>query len=151
MRVKEVMTQPPITCSRTTSLRNATRMLREHDIGFLLVVDELWNRTLMGAVTDRDLCLTGLGEQHDPTLTTVEDCMTTDVVTCTPDTDIREVVSLMAEHRIRRIPVVDRDRNPRGVVGIYDLVAHKAVEPSDVCRLLSRVMQPKAQVQAQVA
>jgi CBS domain-containing protein len=126
-------------------------MLREHDIGFLVVVDELWNRTLMGVVTDRDICLTGLGEQHDPTLTTVEDCMTTDVVTCTPDTDIRQVVSLMAEHQIRRIPVVDRDRNLRGVIGIYDLVAHNAVEPSGICRLLSRVMEPKPRVQVQAA
>ncbi|MBZ5570191.1 MAG: CBS domain-containing protein [Acidobacteriia bacterium] len=59
MRVSEVMMRSPITCSRITSLRNATRMLREHDIGFLLVVEELWNRSLMGVVTDRDLCLTG--------------------------------------------------------------------------------------------
>lgn len=151
MRANEVMTQHPITCSRTTSLRNATRMLREHDIGFLLVVDELWNRTLMGVVTDRDLCLTGLGEQHDPTLTTVEDCMTTDVVTCTPDTDIRQVVWLMTEHQVRRIPVVDRDHNLRGVVGIYDLVAHDAVEPSDICRLLRRVMGPKSRVHVEAA
>jgi len=143
MRVNEVMSQPAITCSRTTSLRIATWMLREHDIGFLLVVDELWNRTLMGVVTDRDMCLTGLGEEHDPTLTSVEDCMTTDVITCPPDTDARQVVSLMAEHRVRRIPVVDRDGNIRGVVGICDLIEHKAVPDSEICEVLSRIMKPR--------
>ena len=143
MRINEVMSQPVITCSRTTSLRNATWMLREFDIGFLLVVDELWNRTLMGVVTDRDLCLAGLGEEHDPTLTTVEDCMTTDVITCTPDTDVREAISLMAEHRVRRIPVVDRDRKIHGVVGIYDLIEHNAVPGEEISGFLRTIMQPR--------
>jgi CBS domain-containing protein len=118
-------------------------MLREHDIGFLLVVDELWNRTLMGVVTDRDMCLTGLGEDHDPTLTTVEDCMTSDVITCTTDADVQQVVSLMAEHRIRRIPVIDHDRKIQGVVGIYNLIARNAVSYGDLCRLLNRIMEPR--------
>ncbi len=151
MRVNDVMTQPPISCSRTTSLRNATRILRESDVGFLLVVDELWSRKLMGVVTDRDLCLTGLGEEHDPTLTTVEDCMATEVVTCTPDTDITQIVALMAEHKVRRVPVVDRDHNVRGVIGIYDLITHRAVAAADISWLLSRIMEPKNRTHVQAA
>jgi CBS-domain-containing membrane protein len=143
MRVSEVMTQPPISCSRTTSIRNAARMLREHDVGFLLVVDELWNRTLMGVVTDRDLCLTGLGEEHSPVLTTVEDCMSTDVVTCTPNTDLVEVVGLMTLHQIRRMPVVDRKMSVIGVVGIHDLIAHKAISEGDLSLLLRHILEPR--------
>ena len=143
------MSQPAITCSRMTSLWNGTRILRERRL--LIVVDELWNRTLMGVATDRDLCLTGLGEQHDPTLTTIEDCMTTDVITCIPDMIIRAIFSLMSEHRSSRIPVVDRERKSRGVIGIYDLIEHNAAGPTEICRVLIRVMEPKPQVQAHAA
>ena len=111
MRVSEVMRHDPVCCIRTTSVMNAVRMLREFDIGFLPVIDDPWTRKLIGVVTDRDLCLAALGEQHDPTLTTVEDCMATDPVTCTPDKDIREILAAMGEHQIRRLPVADQDNH----------------------------------------
>jgi len=151
MRVSDVMTPSPVCCSRTTSVMNAVRMLREFDIGILPVVDELWTRKLIGVVTDRDLCLTVLREEHDPTLTTVEDCMATDVVTCTPDTDIREVVSSMVQHQIRRVPVVDRNNSVLGMVGISDLIAHNAVAPAEIWSLLGRNMTPTIRARTQTA
>ena len=143
MRVSEVMTRDAVCCSRTTSVMNAVRMLREFDIGFLLVIDDLWTRKLIGVVTDRDLCLAALGETHDPTLTTVEDCMATDLVTCTPEMDIREILATMAEHQVRRLPVVDQDNCVRGIVGIADLIRHNAADPRDIWMALSRITAPK--------
>ncbi len=143
MRVSEVMAHDPVCCIRTTSVMNAVGMLRQYDIGFLPVIDELWTRKLMGVVTDRDLCLAVLGESHDPTLTTVEDCMATEPVTCTPDMDIREILAAMAEHQIHRLPVVDEDNRVRGIVGISDLIRHNAVDPRDIWMVLSRITAPK--------
>jgi len=143
MRVSEVMTHDAVCCSRTTSVMNAVRILREFDIGFLLVVDDLWKRKLIGVVTDRDLCLAALGETHDPTLTTVEDCMATNLVTCTPEMDSREILATMAEHQIRRLPVVDQDNCVRGIVGIADLIRHNAADPRDIWMALSRITAPK--------
>ena len=143
MRVSEVMTHNPLYCIRTTSVMNAVRMLREFDIGFLLVVDDPTTRKLIGVVTDRDLCLAALGELHDPSLTTVEGCVATDLVSCTPDRDTREILATMAEHQIRRLPVVDQDNSVRGVVGISDLIRHNAADPRDVWMALSRITAPK--------
>lgn len=143
MRVSEVMKHDPVCCIRTTSVMNAVRMLREFDIGFLPVIDDLWTRKLIGVVTDRDLCLAALGEQHDPTLTTVEDCMATDPVTCTPDRDIREILAAMAEHQIRRLPVVDQGNHVRGIVGIADVIRHNAADPRDIWTALGRITAPK--------
>lgn len=151
MRVSEVMTQDPVCCIRTTSVMNAAGMLREFDVGILPVIDDLVRRKLIGVVTDRDLCLMALGELHDPTLTTVEDCMATDVVTCTPDTDVREVLAAMAKRQVRRVPVVNRDNTVRGIVGISDLIRHNAVDPRDICLALGRIMVPKHRVQAEAA
>ena len=143
MRVSEVMTHNPVCCIRTTSVMNAARMLRDFDIGFLLVIDDPRTRKLIGVVTDRDLCLAALGELHDPALTTVEDCMATDPVTCTPDRDTREILATMAEHQIRRLPVVDQDNHARGIVGIADLIRHNAADPRDLWMALSRITAPK--------
>jgi CBS-domain-containing membrane protein len=124
--------------------------MRALDIGFLPVIDELWTRKLMGVVTDRDLCLAALAEEHNPTLTTVEDCMATDLVTCTPDMDIREVLETMARHQIRRLPVVDRDGHVQGIVGISDVIRHNAADPRDIWMALSRITAPK-EVRAKAA
>jgi CBS domain-containing protein len=150
MRVSEVMTHDPVCCTRTTSVRNAVRMMRARDIGFLPVIDELWTRKLMGVVTDRDLCLAALGEPHDPALTTVEDCMATDLVTCTPDMDTREILETMAEHQIRRVPVIDREAHVQGIVGISDLIRHNAADPRDIWMALSRITAPR-EVRAKAA
>ncbi len=151
MRVSEVMTREPICCIRTTSVMNAARMLREFDIGILLVIEDLWRRKLMGVVTDRDLCLAALREVHDPTLTTVEDCMATDLVTCTPDTDLQAVLAAMAERQVRRAPVIDGSNCVRGIIGISDLIRHNAVDPRDLCMVLSRIMAPKCRVRQTAA
>lgn len=63
----------------TTSVMNAVSMLREFYIGFLAVIDDPRTQKLIGVVTDRNLCFAALGELHDPTLNTVEDCMATDL------------------------------------------------------------------------
>jgi CBS-domain-containing membrane protein len=122
---------------------SAVGMMREFDVGILLVIDDSLTRRVIGAVTDRDLCLLALGEPHDPALTTVEDCMATDVVTCAPDDDVRKVLGDMREHQIRRIPVVDRDKCVCGIVGVSDLIRHHAVDPAEICMALDRIMAPK--------
>ncbi len=151
MQVSEVMNKDPVCCSRTTSVMNAARMMRQFHIGFLPVVDEVWTRHLMGAVTDRDLCLAALVGEHDPTLTTVEDCMTTELVTCTPDADIREVVADMEQRQVRRVPVIDRDNNVLGVIGISDLLMHSAIAAEGIQQLLHHIMMREQRARAQAA
>ncbi len=143
MRVRDAMNQDAVCCSRTTGVMNAVWIMREFDVGDLLVIDDLSTRRLIGFVTDRDLCMLALGEPHDPSLTTVEDCMATDLVTCAPDDDVRKVLAEMEEHQIRRLPVVDRNNCVRGIVGISDLLRHKAVDPAEICSALDRIMTPK--------
>ncbi len=142
MQVSEVMTHDPLCCIRTNGVRIAAGMMHEFDTGILLVIDDLWQRRLLGVVTDRDICLMAVRQVHDPTLTTVEDCMATDPVTCSPDTDVQEVLAMMAEHQIRRVPVVDRDKHVLGIVGISDLIRHKALGPQDLWTVLSRITEP---------
>ncbi len=148
MRARDVMIKETVCCGRNTSVMNAVDMMRESDVGILLVIDDPSTRRLIGVVTDRDLCLLALREPHDPALTTVEDCMGTDLVTCAPDDDVLKVLAEMREHQVRRIPVVDRDTFVCGLIGIFDLISHDGVDPAEICMTLDRIMAPKKPVAA---
>jgi CBS domain-containing protein len=115
------------------------------------VIDDAVNRRLIGVVTDRDLCLRVLTQMHDPTLTTVEDCMTPEPFTCAPDTDVRQVLALMAKQQVRRIPVVDRHKRVVGIIGLSDLLRHEAINPRDTHLAFARITKTKEAARAQAA
>ena len=107
MRVREVMTVDPAAVSPDLSAREAARILVERDVGPLPVVrDDI----LVGIVTDRDLVVRILAEDRDPASTTVGEIASTDVVTIEPDEELERALELMADHRIRRLPVVEERR-----------------------------------------
>ena len=76
------------------------------------------NNKVIGMVTDRDIVLKAVAKgQYNAS---VKDCMTRQAVTCTPDMDVHEAANLMAEHQIRRLPVVDTSGNICGICAIGD-------------------------------
>ena len=119
----ELMHTPVVTCTPQTTLAEAARILRDRGVGSLLVVDHLGY--VAGIVTDRDLALRGLGEGRSGDVA-VELVMSRDLVTVPPRADIDELVSVMAEHSIRRLPVVDDQGKAHGIVTFDDVLRHVA-------------------------
>jgi CBS-domain-containing membrane protein len=76
---------------------------------------------LVGVVTDRDLVVQGMSRRADPTSARVSLAMTRHVVFCREAAPIEEAVSLMARARVRRLPVIDRERELVGVVSLADI------------------------------
>ena len=143
MHVSEVMKCNPVCCMPTTGVRSAAVLFHRYDIGFLPVIDDWQTRKLVGVVTDRDVCLAALEDPRDVALMTVADCMAIDPVTCTPDMDVRQALATMIRDCVRRIPVVDPAHCVRGVVGIADLIHHRAMEPRDLWMSLNRILCPR--------
>ncbi|MGO4110229.1 CBS domain-containing protein [Paenibacillus sp. YAF4_2] len=114
--IKDVMSSPCITATLLDNVYELAVLMKQNDIGFIPIVD---GTKLIGAVTDRDLVVRGYAEKHSGS-TDVETVMTTELLTVTPDTSIEEAVDLMAEHQIRRLPVIDNGHLV-GVVAIGDL------------------------------
>jgi CBS domain-containing protein len=112
---RHVMTAGPKTLSPERKVANAAGLMEQYDIGAIPLVDG--EDRLVGIVTDRDLVLRVLAKQRDPQDVSLGDIATTNLVTVTPDTNIADARDLMAEHRIRRLPVVKEDR----LVGIVSL------------------------------
>lgn len=116
-KIAEVMTPAPVTLPMTAPMRAAASLMRDANVGDVLVLD---GQELVGIVTDRDLVVRGLAVGADPDVVSVAEVTTASPVTLAPDDDPAEAVALMREHGIRRIPVVERGV-PVGVVSIGDL------------------------------
>jgi CBS domain-containing protein len=105
------------------SVREAARRMGAAGVGSVVVCE---GARLVGILTERDvLRLAGEGADLDTAL--VEETMTRELVTATPDTDIVGAARLMGERRIRHLPVVEGE-NVLGVVGIRDVLAALAEE-----------------------
>ncbi|MEV7520409.1 CBS domain-containing protein [Streptomyces sp. NPDC091371] len=117
-RVHEVMTEKPVTVEKLTSLAEAARVMRDADIGDVLVVDE---GRLRGILTDRDLVIRAIAENRDPAETTVQAICSSEPITVGPGDDVQQAADLMRRHALRRLPVQTEDGELVGVVTLGDL------------------------------
>jgi len=118
-QVHEVMTANPALVSLQTSLAQAGQIMRDRDTGDVLVTDA--GGALYGIVTDRDIVTRAVADGLDPTVTPVQAVITPSPVSVAPDDDTGRAVSLMREHAIRRLPVVDEKGTVVGIVSLGDL------------------------------
>lgn len=115
---RDLMTSPAECLAPTATLAEAARELSSHDVGSMPVMD---GDTLVGVITDRDIVIKGVAAGLDPATTTVADIATVDVVTVGVDHDAKDVARILAEHQIRRVPVLDNDGMVVGVVAQADV------------------------------
>jgi CBS domain-containing protein len=116
--VRHAMTEAPKTLSVSMSAADAAGMMVNFDIGAVPVTDE--DGALQGIVTDRDLVVRVLADRTDPTAVTLGDVLTRSLVEVSPDTELAQANELMAEHRIRRLPVT-KDGELVGILSLGDV------------------------------
>jgi CBS domain-containing protein len=122
--VSDIMTSAPVTVEPQTSVTTVARLMRDQDLGAVIVTD---GDELRGLVTDRDLVVRSLAEGGDPEQTTVAEACSDDLVTLTPEDEVDRAIELMREHAVRRIPVVEGGR-PVGIVALGDLAMERDPE-----------------------
>lgn len=118
--VGKVMTPEVIGISPAAAVTEAAALMREYDVGDVLVVE---NDRVQGIVTDRDLAIRVLAAHRQPESTPVADVCSKDLLSVSPDTPVSEAVELMREHAVRRLPVIAEDGRPQGFVSIGDIAA----------------------------
>lgn len=138
MKLGTLMTRQVEVVAPSASLRQAARMMRDHEIGPVPVVE---NGRVVGILTDRDIAIRGVAEGRDPEKTTVADIMTRDVDCCQEDEDVEKAAKLMSDKQIRRLVVLDRERRLAGIVSLGDL-ALAAGSPAMVGAVLEDVSKP---------
>ncbi|MFN7922026.1 MAG: CBS domain-containing protein [Bryobacteraceae bacterium] len=124
MTSKDVMTADPIACLPEDTVLQAADLMKQTNVGFMPVVSDRTARRLVGVLTDRDLVLRVDAQHIVPAKTMVRDVMTPEPVTCSPEARFSDVLSIMAEHQLRRLPVVDCEGKLLGVVSHADLALY---------------------------
>lgn len=120
--VRHAMTEAPHTLGPDMNAFDAAGLMRQYDVGIIPIVD---GEKFLGLVTDRDLTLRVLAERQNPESVRLADIMTKTPVTVTPDTKLSDARDVMAEHKIRRLPVVKGDQLV-GIVSMGDIAVHDA-------------------------
>jgi CBS domain-containing protein len=118
MLVRDVMTIGVRMVRPEASIFQIAKMMRDEDIGAVPVVE---NDKLVGMITDRDVVVRGLAAYPELKNTTAKSVMSTRVLYCFEDQSVEEVLDNMGDLRVRRMPVVDRDKRLVGMVSLGDL------------------------------
>ncbi len=120
MRVKEVMMGTPYYCQPETNLGSATELMWNANCGFLPV--ETADGKVTGVITDRDICV-ALGTRNRlPGDIVVGEVMTGKLYSCAPEDDIHQALQSMKEGRVRRLPVIAKNRSLAGVISMDDVL-----------------------------
>ncbi|GIH68501.1 MULTISPECIES: CBS domain-containing protein [Sphaerimonospora] len=118
--VADVMTANPATVEANDTVSTAARLMREKDAGGIVVTD---GGHVRGIITDRDIAIRVMADGKGPD-TPVREASSEELTTVSPDATVDEVVRLMRERAIRRVPVV-RDDQAVGIVSLGDLAMER--------------------------
>lgn len=123
--VKDTMTTQVATVSPNQTIQEAASLMKQHNVGAIPVVEQ---GVLKGMLTDRDIALRTTAQGRDGQ-TPVSEVMSTELVSGNPNMSLEDASQLMAQHQIRRLPIVDQNN----LVGIVALGGHGS--QSDVERV----------------
>jgi acetoin utilization protein AcuB len=123
--ISKFMTTTPHTAEGSATLASAAKLMREHGIRHLPVVE---GGKLLGIITDRDIRFVESFQDVDPEELTLDETMTEDPYTVGPDTPLDEVATTMAEQKYGSALVVQNEH----IVGVFTTV--------DACRALAELL-----------
>lgn len=152
MRIQEIMSRPAVMCGREDTLNAAARLMWEHDCGVVPVVDDVGR--IAGIVTDRDICMAAYTQGRTLGEIPVALAMSRTVLSCRADDSLESAERVMSDNQVRRLPVLDKDDRPVGIVSFSDVVryastmAHGDGVDFEVIRGLAAIARPR---QAQAA
>src|ERR671914_1287879 len=116
--IRDAMTSNPRGVETSTPVVEAARLMKSEDVGSLPILE---GERLVGMVTDRDIVLRVVAEGKDVQSSTVGEIASRDLVTVDPQQDLDEALRLMAQHQVRRLPVVEEDGRLVGILAQADV------------------------------
>ena len=138
MKIKDVMTRSVETVRPDQSLQEAAAKMKALDVGPMPVTE---GNRLVGMLTDRDIVVRGVADGRDTRTTSVRDAMTSNVICCKEDDDVKDAATTMKEHQIRRLVVVDGQQRVSGIVSLGDIAVDTSNEKMSG-RVLEEVSKP---------
>jgi CBS domain-containing protein len=135
MKVRDIMTKNPETVMPGTTIGAVASMMRDLDVGIIPVVNE---GRLLGVITDRDITIRVTAAGLNPLETTVQDFMSPNPVSLSPDDKVEKARDLMAERQIRRLLVTEGDELV-GIVSLGDVATKDKSEDDKTGKVLEEI------------
>jgi len=132
MAIGSILNRKLTTCTRDAGIREVARLMREEEVGAVLVIE---NRKPIGIITDRDLVLRGLTSSRDISDLGVDDVMSVAIETASEHDGIYNVIQKMRSGGVRRIPVVNSFGEAIGLLSfddLFELIADEVVALKDI-------------------
>jgi CBS domain-containing protein len=145
MKARDIMTRNPTVVTPNDPISRAASLMQERDVGLIPVVDDLKTMQLVGVLTDRDIAVRCVAQQHDATCP-VRHHMTTDALaTVGADASAEDVMAQMEKHRVRRVPVVSKGKHLEGIIAQADVAVKLGpTQPAEVEHLVEHISEPVA-------
>ena len=121
MELRDIMTRNVEVVNGNASLKEAATKMKTLDVGLIPVCD---GDRLKGLLTDRDITIRATADGRDPSKTKVSEVMSTDIAYCLEDQAVDEAVILMEARQIRRLPILNQDKQLVGIVSLADIAVH---------------------------
>ena len=116
------MTHKVMVVSLSKTIDEVSKIMKKHEIGSVIVVDENENKHAKGIITERDIVYKILAKKKDPYSTKAEDIMSKPLRVVKADTTVEDAAKAMRENRIKRLPVVNNNNELVGVVSEGDIM-----------------------------
>lgn len=151
MKARDLMTSIPEAVTPDQPVSDAAEIMAELDVGSVPVVENPETMRLVGAITDRDLAVRHVAEDHGPGCPVRRDMTVRDAedgfVTVRPEDTVQFVLGQMADHQLRRIPVVEEgDERLVGIIAQADVVRRYGPDhPAEIESLLEAISKPTVQ------
>lgn len=145
MAVGELCNREVVVVRRDESALDAARLMRQHHVGDVLVIEERdGRREPVGIVTDRDLVVEIMAPELDPNAITAGDIMGIDLATVRENTGVFEAIQYMRTKGVRRLPVVDERNGLVGILTLDDLLELLSEELLALSKLVGAEQQKEA-------
>jgi len=144
MKVASLVRRDVKSCTHHDTLERAAQLMWDHDVGCLPVIDDEGH--VAGMLTDRDVCMAAYTQGRPLRAIPVATAMAKHVFSCTEDEDIATVERTMSRYQIRRMPVIDGEGHPIGILSLNDIARAASagkVPASGVTTTLAAVSAPR--------
>src|SRR3954464_11677716 len=138
MQVRDLMTKDVQLASPTQTIRQAALLMGECDCGVLPVADK---DSLVGMITDRDIAIRAIAAGKGPR-TTVREIMSLEVLYCFEDQDLEEVCRNISDIKVRRLPVMNREKRLVGILSLGDMAKKADGSGGQVADTLKAISRP---------
>ncbi len=137
MTVGEICSREVVVVQRDSSVQEAAKLMRQHHVGALVVVDKQDGRVVpVGIITDRDLVVEVMATELDKKTITVGDIMMQELFSIKEDTAIHDAVNFMRRKTIRRLPIINETGELVGIVTTDDILEILSEQMLDLAKLI---------------